>query len=326
MIEALSIPAERVSQDGRMRVLLIPNEEHDPPFEVAAYRDGERTDQAGTGWYQDAEYARGVAAEMMRRYEERQGNKPTPEILVVESVATVREGLRSILHWSGYAVRVADSCGSALSALERSWPDLLLVNARLQDGSGHDLIVEAKRRRPRMAVVLRAVEPDERDAYLALRAGVNLIIHPASEPGVMHDAIAAALSGTVLIVPARKGARNRLEETLADLRSRSPAVMDHDGRFWESEEKREISRYIPLSERELGVVSLIGRGYGNDAIARTLGISPQTVKNHVTRIIRVLGVSDRASAAVYCVERQWIRNLTWEAPEQEQPALGKEAS
>ncbi|MBO2521655.1 MAG: response regulator transcription factor [Clostridia bacterium] len=53
-----------------------------------------------------------------------------------------------------------------------------------------------------------------------------------------------------------------------------------------------------LSARELDVLKLIARGFSNDQIARTLFISPHTVKNHVSNIYRKMGMDDRTQVAI----------------------------
>jgi len=67
--------------------------------------------------------------------------------------------------------------------------------------------------------------------------------------------------------------------------------------------------YLPLSNRELEVVKLIAQGNGNKHIAQALGISDQTVKNHITAILRKLGVNDRTHAAIYALQRGWISDV-----------------
>lgn len=63
----------------------------------------------------------------------------------------------------------------------------------------------------------------------------------------------------------------------------------------------------PLSNREMEVLSYVTQGMSNKEIAVLLGISYQTVKNHVTSILRKLSVDDRTQAAVYALRRGWFR-------------------
>lgn len=65
--------------------------------------------------------------------------------------------------------------------------------------------------------------------------------------------------------------------------------------------------FQPLSSREMEVLAFVTGGMSNKEIATTLGISHQTVKNHVTAILRKLGVEDRTQAAIYALRRGWVR-------------------
>jgi DNA-binding NarL/FixJ family response regulator len=64
--------------------------------------------------------------------------------------------------------------------------------------------------------------------------------------------------------------------------------------------------FHPLSDREMEVLGCVVRGLSNKEIASMLGISHQTVKNHVTAILRKFGVEDRTQAVVYALKRGWV--------------------
>ncbi len=76
------------------------------------------------------------------------------------------------------------------------------------------------------------------------------------------------------------------------------------------------SPFHPLSEREMEVLALVVEGKSNKEIASLLGISHQTVKNHITSILRKFGVEDRTQAVVYALKRGWVK-LHYETPFQE---------
>jgi DNA-binding NarL/FixJ family response regulator len=64
---------------------------------------------------------------------------------------------------------------------------------------------------------------------------------------------------------------------------------------------------IPLSVREMEVLSCVTQGMSNKEIARYLNISQQTVKNHITSILRKLGLEDRTQAAIFAVREGWVQ-------------------
>jgi len=65
--------------------------------------------------------------------------------------------------------------------------------------------------------------------------------------------------------------------------------------------------FNPLSPREMEILEHVTRGLSNKEIAYKLGISHQTVKNHMTAILRKLRVDDRTQAAVYALQHGWVR-------------------
>ncbi len=67
------------------------------------------------------------------------------------------------------------------------------------------------------------------------------------------------------------------------------------------------SPFHPLSEREMEVLECVVQGLSNKEIAGLLGISHQTVKNHVTSILRKFGVEDRTQAVVYALKHGWVQ-------------------
>lgn len=76
------------------------------------------------------------------------------------------------------------------------------------------------------------------------------------------------------------------------------------------------SPFHPLSDREMEVLVLVVEGKSNKEIAAMLGISHQTVKNHITSILRKFGVEDRTQAVVYALKRGWVK-LDYETHSQE---------
>jgi DNA-binding NarL/FixJ family response regulator len=65
--------------------------------------------------------------------------------------------------------------------------------------------------------------------------------------------------------------------------------------------------FSPLSPREMQILQYVTRGLSNKEIAFSLGISHQTVKNHMTAILHKLNVEDRTQAAVYALRHGWVR-------------------
>ena len=75
----------------------------------------------------------------------------------------------------------------------------------------------------------------------------------------------------------------------------------------EEEEAPGKDTYSPLSNREVEILDYIARGNSNKEIAKSLKISDQTVKNHITSILKKLSVNDRTAAVVHALRHGWIQ-------------------
>ena len=77
--------------------------------------------------------------------------------------------------------------------------------------------------------------------------------------------------------------------------------------YLEAAETENGAALAPLSPREMEILEMVTRGASNKEIAFRLNISQQTVKNHMTAILRKLRVDDRTQAAVYALRHGWVR-------------------
>ena len=232
------------------------------------------------------------------------GPKPAPSphrsglrILLAESIPLVREGLRNALAMQGNHTIVAEvsRAREAMLIMQREHVDILIACVELDDQSGIHLIHAARRLRPDLRCLLLSEAESEEELYLAFKVGAAGYFSKmiATEP--LLSAVRQVAEGTILLStdalmsPRR---RNRADKFLQQIEAPVPEPA-----------------YLPLSQRELEVVKLIAQGNGNKHIAQSLGISDQTVKNHITAILRKLGVNDRTHAAIYALQRGWIADV-----------------
>lgn len=143
-----------------------------------------------------------------------------------------------------------------------------------------------RRRFPNVAVIVVAQRPREAELFDALRFGAAAYLGRTVEPAALVDVLVRVASGAFVF---------------------DASVVNH--RAWASEapvpdaagEGGERDGNEGVSSRELEVLSLVGRGRSNRAIGEALQISDQAVKNHVTALLRKLGVSDRTQAVVEAI-------------------------
>jgi DNA-binding NarL/FixJ family response regulator len=212
------------------------------------------------------------------------------EVLLVDDEAMVREGFRMILE-SESDIHVAGEAADGLDALRKAAslkPDVVLMDIRMPELDG----IEATRRLveagPARVLLLTTFDNDEY-VYDALKIGASGFMLKSAPRDQLISAVRVVAGGEQLLAPAIT--RRLIEDYVrrpAPGTSR-PAILDD------------------LSDRELDVLRLVGRGRSNDEIAKLLFISGATVKTHIGRIFAKLGLRDRAQAVVAAYESGLVR-------------------
>jgi DNA-binding NarL/FixJ family response regulator len=204
-----------------------------------------------------------------------------PRVVIVDDHDLFRRGLRELLEEQG--IRVVGEAGDgdeAVRLVAHAVPDVVVMDLNLPRLSG----VEATRRlgavAPLTKVLVLTISADEATVMEAIMSGaIGYLVKDASISEIAAG-VRAAAAGESLISP-------RIAASLLQW------VRARDG--GEDLERGE------LSERELQVLGLVAEGSDNEEIARSLVISPRTVKNHVSSILAKLHMENRIQAAVYAV-------------------------
>ena len=185
-------------------------------------------------------------------------------VLVVEDDAMVRDWLRLTLEGSPFrVVGIANTAGEALDLVERRRPALLLVDQRLPDRVGTELVRELRRLDIKMPAVLMTANADE---------------------GFNEAARDSGAQGTVLKT-------GKADELLASL-----AAVAAGGTSFDARHPRRQPGQVALSPREREVLRLVAEGSTNRDIAARLSIGDETVKTLLGRAFAKLGVRRRAEA------------------------------
>jgi DNA-binding NarL/FixJ family response regulator len=199
-------------------------------------------------------------------------------VLVVDDHEVVREGLRAFLELQE-GIEVAGEAADGAEAVdvaERIRPDVVLMDLVMPRLDGLGAMRALRERLPATRVVVLTSFLDDDKLLPALRAGAAGYLLKNAPPQEVARAVRAAHTGEAVLDPVVAA---RLVESLA-------------GR------EEPLERLTP---REREVLTLIGRGFPNKLIARELGLSEKTVKNHVGQVLAKLGVTDRTQAAVVAV-------------------------
>jgi two-component system, NarL family, response regulator NreC len=202
----------------------------------------------------------------------------------------VRAGIRRLLQAEGDITIVgeADQGYEAIILVEHLQPDLALVDLRLPDLNGMEVIRRILRVSPHTRVAILSMSADERHVLEALRAGALAYI------------IKGASADTI---------RFALTEALAGRRYLSPPLTDRVIELSASQSKRDtdaMDRYDLLTNREREVLELLARGMTYAEIADKLTISPRTAETHRTNLMRKLDLTSQNELTVYAIQRGLI--------------------
>lgn len=214
---------------------------------------------------------------MMQQAETVTGPRRTTEVSVVlvDDHRLVRVGLRSLLESTpGFVVLGEAGDGQeALAVVERVRPDVVLMDLSMPVLDGIAASRELTARGSGARVLVLTSFTDRARVHEVLAAGAIGYVLKDCEPSQLLDAVRAAARGEVPLDPRVAGA-------LLPASGEGPA----------------------LSPREEEVLRLVAQGLANKQVARALGITERTVKAHLGRVFREIGVLDRTSAALWARE------------------------
>jgi NarL family two-component system response regulator LiaR len=158
-------------------------------------------------------------------------------------------------------------------------PDVVLLDLFLPDLDGVVVLQQIRQGSPDVRVVMLTSAPDDAHLVAALRAGATSYLQKTAEIGEVLATVRAAARGESTLPP---GVTTRLLNAMRD-EARQPHPVDR------------------LTPRERDVLAVLAGGRSNREIARTLRISEETVKSHLSSVLAKLGVADRTQAAIYAL-------------------------
>jgi two-component system, NarL family, nitrate/nitrite response regulator NarL len=204
--------------------------------------------------------------------------------VVVDDHPLFRSGARDLMERSG-AFQVVAEAGSGREGLELTLslrPDLLLLDVRLGDMDGHEALRRLRAAGSDVRVAIITASRDPEDLRSALRAGADGYLLKSVEPHALLAQLRRVADGQLV-----------LAEGLGECLARS--IRDDRG--------SEALARAGLTERERQILEFIAEGHGNQRIAEDLDIAEATVKVHVKRLLKKLGLHSRVEAALWCVNQ-----------------------
>jgi DNA-binding NarL/FixJ family response regulator len=229
----------------------------------------------------------------------------TVDLLIVDDHPLFRQGVQYALAAEG-DINIVGEAASAEDALE--WlsrvsasqePNVVLADVNLPGMNGLELTRQLRRQYPGIGVVVLSVHENDAQAFHAIKAGAAAYRSKEITPKDLAEVLRRVGHGEYVIN----------EMVLEDPKVASHLLVQ----FRDMDMPQELTTipeadmlFPPPSDREIEVLERIAAGGSNKEIADELGISTQTVKNHISSILRKLSLSDRTQAVLYALRRGWI--------------------
>ena len=218
-------------------------------------------------------------------------------VMLVEDHPIFREGLRRALEAEA-DIEVVGEFGDGKEALEQAeqlQPDVVITDINLPGMNGIQLSRALKSAKLDISIIVLSAYDDDEQIFHAMRVGAAAFFPKDVNPQRLMEAIRQVAQGNYVV-----------EDEVLEKPEVATWILKH---FAEVAYVDGVPNEMfgPLSPREMEILEQITVGRSNKEVAHYLGISRQTVKNHMTSILRKLSVNDRTQAALYAVRRGWIR-------------------
>ena len=225
---------------------------------------------------------------MVQKKQPDKADKNTTKILIVDDHPIVRQGLAEMVnHEEDLMVcGQAEDAHKAMTAVKESKPDMAIVDISLKETSGMELIKDLKAQYPSLPVLALSMHDESLYAERALRAGARGYIMKAEATEKVITAIRKILSGEIYI--SDKMASKMMRKLVGD----STEI--------------NVSPVERLSDRELEVFQLIGKGFGTRQISERLFLSIKTIETYRAHLKEKLNLEDAAELLQYAI--QWVNS------------------
>ena len=226
-------------------------------------------------------------------------------VLIVDDHQIFRQGLRDSMSLDENIEVVGEAANgeTALQLAHDLGPRVMLTDVNLPGMNGLQLVQHVRKEIPGIRLVVLTAYDDEEQLYHAIRSGAHAYFSKDVSPARIVEVVREVSLGRYVV-----GDKVMEEHEVA------PWLLRASERFSVVSGDELQEGLVPLSPREMEIVRYITRGLSNKMIAHRLGISHQTVKNHMTSILRKLDVEDRTQAAIYAIRHGWVRLQDIQSP------------
>jgi len=213
------------------------------------------------------------------------------KVCIVSPQSLFRQGVRhSLSGMSGIEIiSEAEADDDAMSAVENSLPDVVMVDIDTPNDNGLKLARQIRQRLPNIGVIVLTSTPEDDQLFQAIKAQASAYLNK----DITADELVSTIKRTA------KG-EHPINESFVSHPKVAEQVLHH---FRELPLGHGTETFVsPVTAREQEILNYMAKGYLNKQIALALDISEQTVKNHVTSILRKLNANARTQAVVEAIK------------------------
>jgi two-component system response regulator DegU len=221
------------------------------------------------------------------------GNKKT--VTIVSPQVLFRNGLEYLLASEPdiQVIESVDFSNGVEHVLEKVAPDTAIIDIDASSDLGFDIAQRIKHRLPNVGIIVFSSNTNDEELFACLKAQASAYLSKQAAGADIIKAIKIVAEGGYPINECLQTKPRVAEQVLRNFQRLS----------LESETQEVLS---PLTQRETEILGLIAEGYLNKQIAASLEISEQTIKNHVTSILRKLNANARTEAVVIAIRQGLI--------------------
>jgi len=214
------------------------------------------------------------------------------KVMIIDEQALFRAGVRQTLsQQSDLEILECDPSQNALELIDANLPDVALLGSDLASLSGIELGRKIAQHYPNTKVIVLSPDPDDEELFEVIKTAAAACLSKKATAEELASTIRRAHSGEYPInesLMTRPRVARRVLNQFRGLTKTLEGVA------------------APLTKRETQILTYVAEGNSNKEIANILSISEQTIKNHVSAILRKLNANDRAHAVALALHSGWI--------------------
>ncbi|HEV7657694.1 MAG TPA: response regulator transcription factor [Mycobacteriales bacterium] len=210
-------------------------------------------------------------------------------VVLVDDHSMFRSGVRAELATDAgvQIVGEAGGVGEAVAVINRTTPDVVLLDVHMPDGGGKAVLDQVAKTHPEVRFLALSVSDAAEDVIGVIRAGARGYVTKTISGADLGDAVRRVKDGDAVFSP-------RLAGFVLDAFTRNPEAPVNDPEM------------DLLTAREREVLRLLARGYAYKEIASRLFISVKTVETHVSSVLRKLQLSNRYELSRWATDRRLV--------------------